>query len=156
MSTARDLAGAWDLTDWYMQLGDDRIHPFGPDASGSLIYTDSGRVSVALMEQHRPALGDHVLAGVLRGRLAAGEPDPFTDDQREMEARFFWAASGYMAYSGRFTVVADEVVHHIDQSLYPEWVGTDLVRAFALAGDELTLSGDASGMTQHLLWQRST
>lgn len=138
-----------------MELGTDRLHPFGPDASGSLIYTEDGRVSVALMEQYRPGLEDHVLADSLRARLAAGETDPFTDDQREMEARFFWAASGYMAYSGRFTLSGDEVVHHIHLSLCPEWIGTDLRRRFALVGDELTLSGDASGMTQYLRWSRA-
>jgi hypothetical protein len=154
VTTAEALVGAWDLSDWYMEFGADRIHPFGPDASGLLVYTDTGRVSVTLMEPRRPQLKDQVLAGGLRARLVAGETDPFADDEREMEARWFWAASGYMAYSGRFTLDGHEVVHHIDQSLYPEWIGTDLVRAFSLDGDDLDLTGEAEGITQHLRWCR--
>jgi hypothetical protein len=155
MTGVGDLVGAWDLTGWFMDLGEDRLHPFGPEASGSLIYTGTGRVSVALMEPNRPPLDDHLTAGRLRARLASGEADPFTDDQRPWEADFFWAASGYMAYSGRFSLEGDEVVHHIDQSLYPEWIGTDMVRRFTLDDDDLVLSGEAGGLTQHLRWRRA-
>ena len=61
-----------------------------------------------------------------------------------------------MAYSGRYTLIDDQVVHHLDQRRYPEGIGTDLIRTFILVGDELTLSGDASGITRHLRWKRSS
>ena len=33
------------------------------------------------------------------------------------------AAAGYLAYSGAYTIENDDVLHHIELSLMPNWVG---------------------------------
>ena len=35
-----------------------------------------------------------------------------------------------MAYCGSFHVEGDSVIHRIENSLFPEWIGTDLMRTF--------------------------
>jgi hypothetical protein len=47
-----------------------------------------------------------------------------------------------MAYCGRYEVHGDHVVHHIEQSLFPNWVGTSQKRFIELEGDRLTLTTD--------------
>jgi len=51
------------------------------------------------------------------------------------------------------------VIHHIEISLFPNWVGVDQVRSFSLEGDRLTLSTPpmlVEGVEQagHLTWER--
>jgi hypothetical protein len=43
------------------------------------------------------------------------------------------------AYSGRYTVEGDKVVHHVDISWNESWTGNDQVRFFKLEGDSLTI-----------------
>ncbi len=45
----------------------------------------------------------------------------------------------FFAYSGRYSVAADKVTHHVEVASYQNWVKTDLVRTFTLKGDRLTL-----------------
>lgn len=61
-----------------------------------------------------------------------------------------------MAYCGPVEVNGDEVIHHIENSLFPEWIDTDLVRRFAFhdGGQTLRLVGEAGGLVQHLVWER--
>jgi Lipocalin-like domain len=47
--------------------------------------------------------------------------------------------STYLAYCGRYEVEGDVVVHHIEMSLFPNWVGGDQRRQSELSGDKLVL-----------------
>jgi hypothetical protein len=44
-----------------------------------------------------------------------------------------------IAYSGRYTVEGEKMVHHVDVSWVESTTGTDLVRFFKVEGDKLTL-----------------
>jgi hypothetical protein len=46
----------------------------------------------------------------------------------------------FVAYAGRYSFHGDRVVHHVELSLFPSWVGSDQERWVELAGDRLTLS----------------
>jgi hypothetical protein len=59
-----------------------------------------------------------------------------------------------MAYCGSFHVEGDSVIRRIENSLFPEWIGTDLMRTFEFEDDTLRLIGDAGGLIQYLLWKR--
>lgn len=141
-----------------MERGEDaRLYPYEPDASGYIIYSDAGRVSATLMEQGRPALAAPVGdVARLKHRLSAGQGDAVDPSEIPMLTRYFRAAAGYMAYCGTFEVREGSVIHHIENSLFPEWIGNDLARTFSFSEDTLSLVGDAGGLVQHLLWQRVT
>jgi lipocalin-like protein len=47
---------------------------------------------------------------------------------------------GFVAYAGRYRFHGDRVIHHVELSLFPNWVGSDQQRWLQLAGDRLTLS----------------
>jgi hypothetical protein len=63
-----------------------------------------------------------------------------------------------MNYCGTFEVVGDEVIHHVENSLFPEWIGTDRARTYQFHDEdrELRLVGDAGGLVQELVWRRLT
>jgi hypothetical protein len=72
------------------------------------------------------------------------------------------AADGYIAYAGRYEVeetAAPIVVHHVEISLVPNWVGRAQRRAAALDGDRLRLTAEpleVAGRTTipRLTWRR--
>jgi hypothetical protein len=41
---------------------------------------------------------------------------------------------GFVACAGRYTFHGDPVVHHVELSLFPNWVGSDQERSVQLAG----------------------
>jgi hypothetical protein len=66
---------------------------------------------------------------------------------------------GFVAYTGRYSFDGDRVVHHVELSLFPNWVGSDQERSVELAGDRLTLSASPlllAGQQQvpRLVWER--
>ncbi len=65
----------------------------------------------------------------------------------------------FVAYAGRYTADGDHVVHHVELSLFPDWVGTDQHRFAELSEHTLTLSARPlllAGKQQvpRLIWQR--
>jgi hypothetical protein len=47
---------------------------------------------------------------------------------------------GFVGYAGRYSFHGDRVVHHVELSLFPNWVGSNQERSSSLPGDRLTLS----------------
>jgi hypothetical protein len=147
---AEDLVGTWRLVSWRSHRSDGTtVEPFGgAPTTGLIVYSADGFVSATLMQVDRPSLGRPVrtTADVAE---AAGE---------DVEAAF----KGYMAYAGRYALSDDgrTVTHRIECALYPDWVGTDLVRFATLEGERLTLTTppvDVGGVEQHgeLVWERA-
>jgi hypothetical protein len=136
---AQQLVGAWSLTA-YEALGTDGSveHPMGRRPEGLLAYTPDGLMSVQIMSADRRRWGR-----------------PATDSDRAD------AAAGYLAYAGRYEVDEDAatVVHHVEMSLVPNWVGTAQRRSIALSGDRLQLTAtptviDGVRRTPRLSWSR--
>jgi hypothetical protein len=82
------------------------------DAVGYLIYTADGRFSVMISRAGRPGFAANDLFG------------------GTMPER----AQGFVAYAGRYRFDGDRVVHHVELSLFPNWVGSDQERAVELSG----------------------
>jgi hypothetical protein len=67
---------------------------------------------------------------------------------------------GYIAYFGTYEVAGDgqSVVHHVDGSLNPAWVGGIQMRTMRFDGDRLILQASvekAGGIVRHeLTWER--
>jgi hypothetical protein len=116
-----DLSGVWSLVAWRRIAGDGTIsYPLGDDASGTLMYSESGRMAVQLTAADRPELSTD---------------DPLGGSETERAAAY----STCLAYVGSYEVVGDTVVHRIDECLYPNWAGAEQSRPFTYADDELVL-----------------
>ena len=142
---AERLVGTWLLEAYVSDEPDGTVRePFGPDATGVLVYLPDGRMAVQVMDPRRP-------------RWARGA------DGDERRAQVAAAAEGYIAYAGRFEVEDGPpavVVHHVEISLVPNWVGRPQRRFAALDGDRLELSAeplDVGGRTEvpRLRWRRA-
>ena len=109
----QDFLGTWKLVSIKTREADGRVFKRGR-RSGYIMYGDDGYMSVALMKEDRPkfASGD-IGGGTVEEKVAAVE--------------------GYMSYCGWYEVKDDRVVHHIEVSLFPNWVGVKQARAIAPA-----------------------
>ena len=139
---AERLVGVWVLESYEMRDADGAVHaPFGPDATGVLTYGPDRRMAVQVMDPRRPRWGRDV-------------PEAARVAQRRA------AADGYIAYAGRYEVAdGPTVVHHVEISLVPNWVGRALERAAELEGDRLRLSAppvsvDGGPTIAVLTWRR--
>ncbi len=130
MGDIERFAGVWRLVSYETQEANGAtVQPFGPDAVGMLIYTRDGCMSGQVMR---------------RGR-----------ESREA------GTDGYIAYCGSYRVeeAAGEVIHQVEASLYPGWVGSEQRRGYAFAGTRLTLSAKlrrkGREIVSRLVWERA-
>lgn len=101
-----DLVGSWELVDWTVSVGERSRRPWGGRAKGLLTYTDDGRMWAALMATDRPDVPTRTLSEAPPGIRAA-------------------AASGFVTYAGSYSLEGDDVIHHVELSLLPNYVGND-------------------------------
>jgi hypothetical protein len=133
--------GGWRLLSWENRAADGRVsHPMGRDPVGYLIYTAEGRFSVTISRRRR-------------ARFAAGDLLAGSAEEKGT------AVEGFVAYAGRYSVERGRVVHHVELSLFPNWVGTDQERTAELCTDTLVLSAGPlllAGEEQvaRLVWER--
>lgn len=133
--------GTQRLISFEIRKADGQVrYPLGQDAVGYIIYNEDGYVSVAIMSANR-------------SKFASG--DIFGGTTEEKAA----AADTYISYCGRYEIREDRVIHHIEVSFFPNWIGVDQERIFELDGDRLSLGTPpflVGGIQQtaHMLWQR--
>ncbi len=135
------LVGAWRLVTYEAHAGDAVTYPLGEDASGYIMYTHDGYMSVLIMAAGRTNFAsDDILGGT---------------DEEKLEA-----ASTFLSYCGGYEFLGDRVVHKIETASYPNRVGTEQVRFVHLDGDELLLTTPpmvirGTSRSGRLRWERA-
>jgi len=117
------LAGAWKLVAFEFRRDDGSvIYPFGAEARGTVIYTESGRFSGQLMRIDRP-------------RFAI--PDQMRGISEEIEANY----KGSISYFGTYEIDVEsgEINHYVEGSIFPNMEGTQQKRTFEIREDQLIL-----------------
>ncbi len=134
------VVGTWRLKLWETRTAAGELHyPLGRDAVGYLAYTSDGYVFVAMMRPDRPRFETSDLLG--------GTPE-----ERAL------AAATLVTCCGRYEVRDGRVIHHIELSLFPNWVGTQQERFFDVQEDRLTITTAplqiGGTTTNQLVWER--
>lgn len=142
MVAASDLIGAWRLADWAIEYSDGRptTYPFGEQPDGQLMYSADGRMSGTICRRERQRMSNENVRQAPMAEKAA-------------------AFDSYFQYAGTWRIDGDRVIHTVEQSLNPNFVGTHQVRDMDYSGDQLVLSArqrTASGAEMHnkLVWRR--
>ena len=140
--TSNPLIGTWRLISWETRSVDGQKigYPLGKDAVGYIMYNEDGYMFVAIMRPNRM-------------KFAAGDLLGGSTEEKVQ------AADTYVSYCGQYEFQGDKVIHHVDLSLFPNWVGVDQERLVELRGNRLILSTRPillGGMLQtaHLIWER--
>lgn len=146
--TDKNLCGAWQLVSFVITHSDNRqdVYPFGPDATGLLIYSPDGHMSAILSRANR--------ANLATGRL---ENSARADDASKAQA-----FDAYLSYGGHYHLEGDEVVHHVEYAMMPDIIGVENRRHLSWLDDHtIALSYQItpkSGVTRTycLTWKRPT
>ena len=144
MATAVPIIGAWKLISFQIERSDGTvIYPFGEDAIGSIIYSESGRFSAQAMRRARP-------------QFAAG--DRMQGTPEEIKASYEGVVSYFGPYD--FDPDAGTVTHNVEGSLFPNWEGQAQLRYFQLDGNRIRLSTppmkwSGGEIVASLVWERT-
>ena len=135
----QQFVGSWELQEWITESKyGKKEFPLGADAIGQIKYESNGTMSVMIMKNNRPQL--------LSEDPLQGHPDEGVI-----------AFKGFIGYTGNYEVNLNskQVVHTINISSFPNWVGQNQIRKFEFNDDKLTLSTDFIGPNKHkLVWSK--
>lgn len=143
--TENDLIGGWQLQQWSIIQADQTSHPYGVNAIGQLMYTADGHMSAIICNPDCPSIPQ----GSLR-KLGVEQRALLLDHS--------------FSYAGRWELVRDMsndiVVHHVQVSQNPNFIGSEQRRHATLDSDRLTLSAEEampSGPSRlhQLIWLRA-
>lgn len=124
MTQKEQLVGAWKFLSMTAKKPNGQIiYPYGNDLYGMLVYTASGHMSFLGMRRDRPQFASD---------------NAFDGTDEEIKAAF----EGFDAYCGTYEVDTEKgvIVHHVEGSRLPGWVGTDQIRHFRFDGERLMLA----------------
>ena len=142
MSTTMDKAqilGRWRIVEWVQRYDDGtEKYPLGRKPQGFIQY-DSDRMFCFLCSAERKP-------------LTGGQ---WTSPDAEKAAAY----ASCFVYSGTYEIAGDEILHKVDLSLYPNWVGTTQRRRTLFREGHLALTarleeGTAEARTAELIWER--
>ena len=111
---AEEFLGSWSLVSCEQVLSTGEVlKPFGDAPLGSIQYLADGHMSAQVSVRNRPKL--------------SGEDLLKTSDEEASDA-----FRSYLGYWGSYTVFAERhvVVHRLEGSSFPNWVGTEQIRHF--------------------------
>lgn len=138
--------GIWHLLDVnFYNVNNEIVKLYGQAPRGMIMYDARGYMAVQIMQRDRPPLP--------KSRTAQNALDDYVKILR-----------GYIAYFGTYDVdeTARTVTHHLQGSLFPDWVGTDLLRHYEFLNDDrkliLTTAPSAlrgETLRGELIWQRA-
>jgi hypothetical protein len=133
------LLGRWRIVEWVQRYDDGRDrYPFGSDPQGFIQYDHQRMFCFVCSAGRRPLPGT---------QWDVPEADRAA------------AYSSCFAYSGTYELIGDQVLHRVDLSLNPNWVGTTQRRRALLRDGRLVISarmeeGTSEARTAELIWER--
>lgn len=120
--TKNKFIGTWRLISLETRDANGLVnYPFGKNAVGYLIYTTEGYMSATLMKANRPP-------------FSTG--DRFSASTEELVS----AAQTYESYCGCYEIKSNKIIHKVEASQFPNWVGIDQERYFEFTENKLLLS----------------
>ena len=99
--THLEIIGAYKLKSFQIETLDGEVHPWGEEAHGLLIYTESGHMSVSI------------------NRKFQNNPD-----QHDAENLF----DSILFYAGTYTIEGNLIRHHVTEATSPSRINREMLR----------------------------
>jgi Lipocalin-like domain len=127
--TAKDLVGTWKPVSTVVTGPDGRkSEPFGPNPNSILVFDANGRF---VLVNTRPDLPKFASNNRMQGTAEENKA----------------VVQGSIAYFGTYSVVDKVIMHKVEGSTWPSWIGTDQKRTItSFTGDDLTLANPAASV----------
>lgn len=135
------FVGTWRLPTFALHDDAGNVYPVpGDDGAGYIVYTADGHVLVTIQARRPPAFADGDMLGGTDAELRA-------------------AYAAYTSYAGTYVVRGEQVVHRVELSLFPNWIGGEQARTYEFVGDRLVLTAAPTrirgvDVRASLVWER--
>ena len=109
----KELIGHWELIKFEAIGEENIIFPFGQNVRGLLYYGLDG-----------------IMSAQLGNSIRANFKNPDFRSAEDIEIKE--AYNGYISYFGKYSVneLRKYIIHDVEMSLYPNWIGTRVIRYF--------------------------
>jgi hypothetical protein len=137
--TAKDLVGNWMLISADTVRSDgSRVRTFGDKPKGTIAFASDGRFIYLFANADLP-------------KFASNNRATGTAEQNKA------VVQGSIAIFGTYSTADKELTMKVEQSTFPNWVGTDQRRTIAITGDELKWNNPAgaAGGVVELVFKRA-
>ncbi len=116
------IVGTWRMVKFEYRAEDGtRFFPYGEQADGVIVYDEEGMMSTIITRTDRPSVSAHDFVNI--------------PDEEKIEL-----SKGFVAYAGKYEMLPDRIVHHVEISYIPNWVGTTLDRFYEFKDGNVILS----------------
>ncbi|MGB9978912.1 lipocalin-like domain-containing protein [Methanobacterium sp.] len=116
------ITGTWKLKSFESRSEDgDIFYPFGENPKGFLMYDISGYMSGMISR------GD-------RSNLSVKNFNNMDESEKAS------LSDGFIGYSGKYEILDDKIIHHVEISFIPNWIGKPLDRFYQFENDDLVLT----------------
>ena len=140
---AKKFIGHWNLVKMCsVSENGDEILPLGANVRGLLHYSEGGIMSAQLGNAFRANFYDN-------------------DFRMGTDVEIREAFNGYISYFGKYLIIEDKgfIIHDVEMSMFPNWIGTKVKRYYEFSDDLLTLKAtpiEYEGVlrTPTLIWQK--
>ena len=117
-----EITGTWKLKSFESRSKDgDVFYPFGENPKGFLMYDKSGYMSGMISRADRPNLS-------VKNEINMDESEKTS------------ISEGFIGYSGKYEILDDKIIHHVEMSFIPNWIGKPLDRFYSFENDDLVLT----------------
>lgn len=134
------LVGTWKLVEVKsVDKEQKNIYPYGKNPVGYTIYTQDGYISSSIIMSNRLSLGLPIQEIF---RMAYGGKPKITNLFNYLKAtlRYVQAGNKYASYICKYEIRDNKLIYHIEVSLVPDFIGTDLEMAFEISEDQLVIT----------------
>ena len=138
----KDIEGLWNLLSMEQRYDDGRvIYPFGRNVEGRIYYGADKSMFCAIQKS---------------GRTPFSTGKQWTADEAEKAGAY----NDYLTYCGRYELDGDTATHHIEISLYPDWIGKQQARKIRLVDGLLHITArlednTPEARTSLMIWERA-
>ena len=134
------LVGTWKILE--LKIVDEEqktSYPYGKNPVGYNIYTQGEYMSSSIMMSNRLKLG---LPVEEMRALGYGAKPKLVNTLKYIKAmlRYVQAGNNYAAYTGKYEVRDNKVIHHLEVNIVPDLVGIDSEFSINLSEDKLVLT----------------
>ncbi|MCE5214218.1 MAG: lipocalin-like domain-containing protein [Methanobacterium sp.] len=136
----KNIMGTWKLIKFEMKTDDKISQPFGENPLGYLFYHENGRMAVLISKENRKTVSTQDITNI-----------PETEKSQ--------LADGFIGYTGKYEILDDKIIHHVEISFIPNWMGRPLERFYQHHNGKLVLETPAeeiegSKFISRLIWEK--